>query len=222
MSDLNPNVPPPPVKVIREQRERARQRRMNLLTIYVTITSTVIALAAAAAAFWSGYEAHKTRIEDERPFLAVEITTLASDAPSFLVYNGDESPDGPILTTILASGKSAARNVRVTCATLLRDQRYKVLWKDIDPKIGVRHFPFILPSRSAIIACPVQKATAQDWASTNAAPYWVGTQLGLVQYTGTDKTEYQTPFCFDIKVRSTDNYMSVQPCERGFGLPDLK
>ena len=48
------------------------KKSVEKATLMVTIASTVVAVATAGAAFWSGYEARNTRLDNERPFLSID------------------------------------------------------------------------------------------------------------------------------------------------------
>jgi hypothetical protein len=65
---------------VAEENEKSIKKRNERITLVVTVLGVPISLCAAAAAFWASYEAHATRIEDERPFIGVELALR--DAPA--------------------------------------------------------------------------------------------------------------------------------------------
>jgi len=63
----------------KQEREAEQLAKMQAQKVHndrsmlrITLASTAVAVIAALGVLRSGYEAHKARIEDERPFLAVD------------------------------------------------------------------------------------------------------------------------------------------------------
>lgn len=194
-----------------KQREHA-----DRLIFHVTLASTIITLLATAAAFWAAYEAHKARIDDERPFLAVDI--LPSSRQKSGLFDPLRS-GAAVTTTIVAFGRSPARNLRVNCVTFSTIGDTSLKWeKTVYP--GFVQFPFILPSRSIEILCPLADA-GRDSNHPDLEGHY-RTEFGVVQYSGDSKTEYQTPFCAEITIQDKEQDVLVRPCDRRYGLPDLK
>jgi hypothetical protein len=197
---------------LRERREQQYKQHIDRLTFRVTLASTIIALLAALAAFWSGYEAHQARIDDERPFLAVDVTLPTADDKIWIPVFG--SPKF-IRTKITAFGKTPARNVDVTCESypaLLGD---KVIWP-VDKVEGdpTTKFPFILPSRTVQVSCPYAKSIPESERGI------VISQYGVAQYQDDSNTTYQTPFCVVAVQDEADP--RVTQCPKSNGLPNLR
>lgn len=70
---------------VRRSSARKIKERIDRATLVVGVASTFVAVVAAAAALWTGYEAHKTRIDDERPFVGVDLTAWQGE----LEFPGD-------------------------------------------------------------------------------------------------------------------------------------
>jgi hypothetical protein len=189
----------------RESAEQRYKRHLDRVTFRVTLASTIITLLAAAAALWAAYEAHKARIDDERPFVAVDVT------PTSWQYTGATDP---MITTVVAFGKSPAREVTVDCTIVLSPASSTYpLWK---PTTKIEHiqFNYLLPSRSARIFCndPAVQGTKTD--------YDRAIELGILKYKDDHGADYTTPFCDDIAIVKTG--VAVGPCGTSEGLPPLK
>jgi hypothetical protein len=179
------------------------KRHADSLMFRVTFASTIIALLAAAAAFWSGYEAHKARVDDERPFLAFDLVP----------WGPNDKIISPILDAhVTAFGKSPARDIYLACATIHENDLMNVAWKP-DNNYTYMNISYILPSRFAQISCasqPVQKGKNE-----------FDVIFGIVAYHDDAKHYYQTPFCFDIAVSPFTGPVT-RPCTTDHGLPDLR
>jgi hypothetical protein len=206
MSDPGFDPPASALKTIREAQERARQRRMNMITLYVTVASTLIALAAAGAAFWSGYEAHKARIEDERPFISIDIIQpddkqpQAHEVPFFLETRSHDI------------GKTPARYLRATCFTGMDSATAPVRWPTPNPQFQT--FPYVLPDHYVDISCP-----APDGYAPTKNLHSI--EIGFVEYQDAHANPYRTPFCFHFGLASNNN-IDVQECSQSRGLPELR
>jgi hypothetical protein len=190
--------------------ERRYKQHLDKITFRITVASTVIALLAAGAAFWSGWEAHKARVDDERPF--VNVTPLNVD--------GDDQPLRTIIDARVAAlaSRSPARNVLLTCITAVDTPQAPVLWHP--EKLPVtRTYSDILPDVWARGACPPEPG----FIPTDDAHI---IQLGTVQYEDEEHTHYLTPFCFTYKPvpQNSDprRKADVALCDKDRGLPDLK
>lgn len=177
------------------------KQRIDSATLRVTVASTFVAVLAAIAALWSGYEAHETRIADERPFLAVD-TTYVGTSP---YYDNFQSK-------IVAFGKSPARRISVICDFVADDEAEHALWKppknDWSPT-----YPYLLPGRSIDIYCGVIHGNPNDGD--------LMTELGVVSYYDENNTHYQTPFCFLLTPMKNAPIL-IQTCTKSRGLPELK
>jgi hypothetical protein len=192
-----------------QAREQAQKEHNDKLMFRVTLASTVVAVIAAIAALWSGYEAHQTRVSDERPFLAVDFKQDDSGTSS--------NPDSlfpAFQMSLVAFGKTPAKQVQVRCEMQI-DNEKKMVW---DNGYGYKKFsfPYILPSRSVLIFCPLK-----DWPDSQKGDIRNYVILGVAKYEDETKREYLTPFCEEIFTL----YRKIQrmgPCERDVKLPELK
>jgi hypothetical protein len=194
---------------VRHRGELRYKQHTDRITLRVTLASTIIALLAAGAAFWSGYEAHKARVDDERPFLAVDIAP-SSEHPS--------REGRPVTTTLAAFGKSPARNITVNCITF-SSYDIDVQWPS-SPLPGNSHFPFLFPSRSTEINCPVPDIGRDT--NRSHSPSKLYTEFGLVQYSGDRDEKYQTPFCVTTLFKDDGSAPTVKLCDHDYKLPDLR
>jgi len=214
MPEIAQHEPPGHEKQPSLDLRRSLKRHLDTLTLRVTIASTIIALLAAVAAFWSGYEAHKARVDDERPFLDVDVTALSPDDPIKIA--------APLRwrfyrSKIVASGKSPAINVRLTCAAVSYSPSVEPNWQPLGKyRYTARSFPYILPNRSAIFGCH----SIDDPATPQLDPNMV-TLFGVLQYQDQQGTAYQTPFCFGVGLNPKNDPFIIQ-CHKTYGLPDLK
>jgi hypothetical protein len=192
---------------MRKRHEQQYKQHLDSLTFRVTLASTVVAVLAALAALWSGYEAHKTRIDDERPFIAVDVVPV-SETPSEL--------GPPAINTISAFGKTPARNIKVSCISYPDPLESRIQWKSVTSPDNVQ-YPFLLPSRSIRILCPLSKLEHDSYNPSTLYPYY--TELGIVEYSGANNDKYLTPFCVTMM---TGKDAIVIPCNGNHGLPDLR
>ena len=120
------------------RREDTQRRHNARITSLVTFTSTFVAVVAAAAAVWSGYESHRSRIDDERPYVAVE---------------GISGPDTVKLNSF---GKTPALNVQLLC--MGQDEAHWGALSNIVPlRLGT-----LMPSQSMIAFCIPKESVASN------------------------------------------------------------
>jgi hypothetical protein len=126
-------------------RVQAQKEHNDKSTLRVTLGGTAVAVIAALAALWSGYEAHKTRIEDERPFRAIDFKLIEGPPRAPLPF---ETP--PFDISIVAFGKTPAENVSLRCS-FDNSVDEPIKW---DASIyHIRsNYPYILPGRSELTA----------------------------------------------------------------------
>ena len=175
--------------------EMRYKKLLDRANFRITIIATTIAVFAAIAAFWAAYEAHKARVADERPFLAVDIEQI----PKYDTWN----------LKIVAFGKSPARSISSVCGNFPHDDQTLVPWKP-DNSYTQESFPYVLPGRSISIGCTIHSGEG-------------GMQLifGAVYYSDEHQTQYQTPFCYDI-TEFTNAPSLIQTCRESHNLPELK
>lgn len=128
---------------------------IDRISLRVTIASTVVAVIAAIAGVWTGYEAHQTRIEDERPFIAVDFTPDPTTAQMDLIDQLHFFD-----THLVSTGRTPARKVQFTCGMIptssggrLLNGRFKGWTHD-----SLRRFPTYSPvtvNRSLVSRFPI-------------------------------------------------------------------
>jgi hypothetical protein len=176
------------------------RKTIDRASLFVSVASTFVAVIAAAAAVWSVYEAHKTRVNDERPFV------LVTPAP-------DPGAPPPIRLLLTETGKSPARRLRVSCETLMDTAEAKATWSPASGASPTNTFAYLLPTIWIKFACP---------SETNYTPPSEGTvvELGAVQYQDDRDNQYTTPFCFTFTVPYT--VVDAHQCSENRNLPDLR
>jgi hypothetical protein len=194
--DNRPNEPHVSPKRLKERIDRAMRT--------TTLASTLVAVIAALAALWSGYEAHKTRIHDERPFIGVDI---APRRP------GEAADPWLVHTTVTAYGKLPSMNVRVWCVKIRAQGEETNYWHP--EKSYLQYWaPYVLPNHSfALQNCPVV-----DGASRVQNTVF---ELVLVEYQDTEGNAYQTPFCGHF-LYSPNGSSGGEQCGSLLGLPEFK
>jgi hypothetical protein len=185
-----------------EENEKAAKRRNERITVVATVSGVVISLCAAGAAIWSSYEAHRTRIEDERPFVAAELAP--QDAP----------PDQIEKVAIIKSfGRTPALKVSTVC--LLSPTEDNVHWKELDSTESsdtfqferVDGFPYMLPNEQEVIQCPESLAPRRPVIDRT-----LFTIYGRVKYQSMTGQKYETPFCLTRYKSSTSDSVKTRIC----------
>jgi hypothetical protein len=185
-----------------DENEKSIKKRNERITLVATVLGVAISLFAAVAAFWASSEAHATRIEDERPFVGVELAP--PNAP----------PDEINKTAIMRSfGKTPALKVSSVC--LLSPTEENVHWKNLDSvkdsKIfqfdKVDSFPYMLPNQQELIECPESLAPQQPVIDRT-----LFTIYGRVKYKSMNGYEYETPFCLTRYKSLTSDGTKVRSC----------
>jgi hypothetical protein len=169
-------------------------------TLRVTIASTFIAVIATAAAIWSGYEAHQTRIDDERPFITPATAEQLPPSPFRRIQ-------------INNNGKSAAKNVHAICVSGVETPGSQVQWHPELPGAPGNNFPFLLPTTWVKFNCPL---TAQNDLPNSG----MAVELGVVEYEDVTGNRYQTPFCYTFTFPYID--ADVHECNEKRNLPEVK
>jgi len=207
-------------QTVAKREEQIQKAHNDRIALIVTLTSTMVAIVAAFAAVWSGYEAHVTRIEDERPFIAVDITdSVESSQPSITDFF-------PAHARIVGFGKTPAENLVATCAIVPRSRETKISWspKNQYPKLT---FPFVLPSRSLPLPCTIA-GDPKTTGATGAPGQFQYIEFGVVEYQDDAGRAYQTPFCQVITLNGggapykSDPPADIDKCPPDVGLPKLR
>jgi hypothetical protein len=179
-------------EALREAAERQQKIHNDKAMFRITLASTVVAVAAAVGALWSGYEAHQTRIEDERPYIRTEFAGFALENSHDLKAPGDNTPDSASQAPHIklnVFGKSPAIGVDVLSSCEYSNG------KDIETENDIEDLGFIFPSENRTITCkPARK------------PYQAVRVFGVVSYTDVHDKDYRTPFCF------AEKEVNVEPC----------
>jgi hypothetical protein len=184
---------------IRKEIERA--------TLWVTIASTFVAVAAAGAAFWSSWEAHESRINDERPFPTPEPVQLKP---------GEQSTATPpfIKINVQNNGKSSAKKILITCKSEIETAESHVTWNAQESKSPTDTFPYLAAAVWLRVACPSPPHYTIPASGT-------AVELGTVQYHDVSDRNFVTPFCFTFAVPYTNN-PDVHQCSETRNLPELE
>ena len=181
--------------------------RKNVLereNLFVTVASTVVAVAAAVAAYWSSYEAHKARVDDERPTLIAEpIDRVTPTYPYKRIK-------------IKNIGKSSATNIQVICKSVFESGSAATAWQSADLHAHADTFPYLYPTIWVAEDCPV--------AATGYTPGATGrvVELGVIRYLDVKGDSYLSPFCltFDLSGAQIDvQHLDVHECADARNLP---
>ncbi len=190
------------------RREEIQKWHNARITSLVTCTAAFVAVVASIAAVWSSAEAHLARVEDERPFLAINL-----DAPKDVP---DQLQGMPYFHVSLESfGKAPSRNVRYQC--LVQPDLSPKGWSETPAK-EVHTFNYILPTRSETVDMCDRFNTENPEIDDGGITYLV---LALVQYEDDAHRTFRTPFCATV-IQKPGAYSIMTPCERDYGLPPLK
>lgn len=180
---------------IQAARELAEKKRNERITIIVGLVGLIIAVAAAGAAFWSGYEAHQTRIEDERPYIRTEFAGFSPESAHDLNTPNDKTIENASFTPhvkLNVFGKSPAIEVIALSSCEYSNGTATETESDI------QGLGFIFPAEDRTIPCkPARK------------PFTAVKVSGAVSYTDVHGKEYKTPYCFKAKFGNVDH---SEPC----------
>jgi hypothetical protein len=203
--------------MLKSRREHAQaiQKTHNDKAMFrITLASTAVAVMAAIGALWSGYEAHQTRIHDERPFVAVDATI---DIPAAMTFSSKAQMNPgdimPLQTQVTAFGKSPSVRIHIVCATVVDNP--EIEWKPTKD-YGEWHFVYLLPNRSGEIACPYVGPPTTLTKYTDISYI----QFGVAQYQDTSGSTFLTPFCQEILPGTPMTH--IEQCSESYGLPELK
>lgn len=142
----------------------------------VTIASVLITAIAAAAAVWTGYEAHTARLNDERPFLAVE--------PNIGAYVYSE----PL--RLQAYGRTPSINIRLKCSYAPIDaETLDWLSKEKADGPDLKRYDYLFPGEKEDIGCAEPKDETLKRVSI---------VFGNVFYQSQSGKNFQSPFCYVI------------------------
>lgn len=169
-------------------------------TLRVTIASTFVAVVSAAAAFWSGYEAHKTRVDDSRPLLTTAPAERLAGSPFVRIQ-------------ITEIGKSTAKNVRASCKAAIESNSVATKWDSKASDSPTETFPYLQPSVWVKFNCP-----SND--SATLPQNGLAVEMGVIQYEDLDANQYSTPFCFSFQ--TPYNAIDIHECGERRNLPELK
>src|ERR1039458_7467469 len=194
----------------RDKAKATRREHYDRVMLRITITSTLVAVIAALGALWTGYEAHQTRVHDERPFVAVDATP---DIPAAMNFSSKEQMNPgdimPLQTQVNAFGKSPSEHIHVVCATIA--DKPGIEWKPTKD-YGEWNFEYLLPSRSGEIACPyVGSSTTR---TKEAEITYI--QFGVAEYQDVSGSTFRTPFCQEILPGTPT--IHIEQCSESFGL----
>jgi hypothetical protein len=191
---------------------KAGKESLDRAALYVTIASTLIAVFAATAAFWSGWEAHKARVDDERPFVAVDLQPWPGELSVPIEDRAYASAPH-----LVAFGKSPARHLSVTCGMVSYNPTARITWNPNDKGLRTSTYSDLLPSRTIPIRCGSLNSHATD----DSQDSHIVIAIGSLVYADDKQAQYVTPFCYQVTPREKIASL-ITPCEELYGLPDLK
>jgi hypothetical protein len=162
----------------------------------------LVAVFATGAAFWSSWEAHKTRVNAEHPLL----TALPFQ---------DQSVAYPFFRIKINNfGKAFAKTIRLSCKSGIDALDSKVTWDPKEAESPTNAFHYLGPDVFVIVNCPPASHELSDGNGT-------AVELGAIQYEDTSRNHYTTPFCFSFTVPYKNN-PDVHQCSETRNLPELQ
>ena len=185
---------------IEEQRLKAEERRWARTSARATALGVFIAICAAGAALWSGYEAHRTRIQDERPYMRAQFAGVSKE--TFFPTHAKESQQ--IFTPHLKLtefGRTPSTDIRVymICST----------GKPFDLDMHLTEVvQQMFPSDILSEYCHDDPHIIMDKDKAIGIVYL----RGVVFYEDMDRRKYQTPFCYEWSVGTDNSQESVTNC----------
>jgi hypothetical protein len=165
---------------------------------FVNLAIAIFTCVASAAAFWAAWEARQSRLEDQRPFLAVEAMQPNTNQPSRYIAN-----------RIWNRGKKSATRVSVSCVTEI-DSTPPIQWSAAELTAT---FPYIVSENWVKISCPAKK----DYAPPDNSDI---VEMGFVEYRSPQNEVFRTPFCFTFKLIPNQE-LDIRQCPNQRGLPDI-
>ena len=171
---------------IQVERELAIKKRNERITVVSTVLGVVVGLAAAGAAFWAGYEAHKTRVEDERPYVMTGFGGM--DDETFITGRTAIGKRPAPHVTLSVFGKSPAVNIEMYAHCSVDNSEEPT--PTFDWKRPIESEPAIFPGKSKTYYCKEIMNIPQT-----ESPPPVRFQ-GRIEYHDLSKHLYKTPFCF--------------------------
>ena len=181
---------------------------------WATLFTSSAAVIAALASIWLASETHIARVNDERPFVAIDVIE-GGGLSSLIITDANNSYDQTMIsfqTKVEAFGKSPAKQIRILCtggpwaSTVKWDEKRKY------PEIK---FPYVLPGRSIEVFCPQIDDSLKTTRETDLVEY------GVVYYEDQEGNKYKTPFCQYFFTTSSGR-LHTMPCLSWFNLPELK
>jgi hypothetical protein len=200
------------------ERDKAQKAHNDRIAAWVTFASIFVAVIAASAGVWTGYEARRTRIEDERPFIAADFTPDPHTAQMDLIDQLHFFD-----THLVSTGRTPARKVQFTCGmipTSSLEQTAKWPLQGLDPR-QFTTLPYLLPGHSQQVSC--QQVPDFAHPIPNDAVFGL-IRLGEINYQDLHGNHFCTPFCVLIHKRGSDP-ITADPCLgdlKSYGLCDLR
>jgi len=166
-----------------EARDRAQKEHNDKAMLRITLASTFVAVVAAAAAMWTGYEAHLTRVEDERPYIRAEFMGVAPET----VVSADGKSSERFLTPhvkLIGIGKTPAEDamVELKCYTSPLAQSLELAYS----------YEQVFPEDQHVIYCQ----TNPQIHMADEKPDGGVMVSGSVSYNDVEGRKYKTVFCY--------------------------
>jgi hypothetical protein len=169
--------------------------------VRITAASVFVTLIVAGASIWMGFEAHETRVQDERPYVRAEFEKIdiapcertTGNAEAKLDDNYEEC-QAPYIR-LRAFGKSPAVNVVVTnqCSSGIGIDSATSF--DITTKPSKNPVGTLFPAEVGEEFCD-HRLDALNHASENKNQVVTVSTWGIIFYDDVEKHHFQTPYCF--------------------------
>ena len=169
--------------------------------VRVTAASVFVTLIVAGASIWMGFEAHESRVQDERPYVRAEFEKIDIAPCDRTTGNAEsklddeyESCQAPYIR-LRAFGKSPAVNVVVTsqCSSgigILNSSSLQTTAKYSKNPIGV-----LFPAEVGEEFCG-HRLDALNNANQLKNQVVTVVTWGIIFYDDVEKHHFQTPYCF--------------------------
>ena len=175
-----------------QHRQDERDRRVKEHNDKILIRVTLFGVIVGLAGWWGAWEAHKTRINEERPFIGVEVPAVAERTASVLKV----------------SGKTPALRVHVLCETVQREEQ--INWDNLgrDDQNSSHQYPYFLPTDSQEFSCFVPQNLDYQPALGENTKY----VYGVIKYDQDNGDRHQTPFCVKKTISADGSSVTIDHC----------
>jgi hypothetical protein len=192
-----------------KKEELVQKEHNDKMLIRVTLLGAFVALVVGFAGFWAADEAHITRINDERPFLAVDVDNETAKVAEF------GSLEHPFYINVNSTGKSPALRIHGSCETIRKPIKDHTKFKSLGQEF---ESSYSLPSRSTMLLCPALEEGTESKQVNEPV-----TVFGYVKYTDDLKEDdrFSTPFCYNVGMQR-NRFTNTTCTVENIDLPGLK